>query len=85
VTNQGVDRVAGPIFDESSNTNGGLSFLSYVEPMKKGTLAFYRHELSRFESSVQTQGPFLGTNREQGLKQSKELLIVNYGASGRTA
>ena len=36
----------------------------------------------RLESSVQTQGPFLGISREQGLKQSKELLIVNYGASG---
>ena len=82
VTNQGIDRVAGPLFGESSNTNGGLSFLSYVEPMKNGTLAFYRHELSRFESSVQTDGPFLGPSREQPLQQSKELLIVNYGASG---
>ncbi|MGQ0735141.1 MAG: OmpP1/FadL family transporter [Acidobacteriota bacterium] len=82
VTNQGIDRLAGPTFGESADSALGLSFASLVVPVGKGTLAAYRHELARFDSSVQTSGPFSAFGREQFLQQDKRLRIINYGVSG---
>ena len=35
-----------------------ISFISYVYPMKRWSLALYRHELANFESRSETQGLF---------------------------
>ena len=57
-TGLGLDTVPGLRTAELSEELTGVSFLSYVYPRKRWALAFYRHELSSFESFSETQGFF---------------------------
>ena len=93
----GLDQTAGLRFAESSDTLSGLSYLSFVYPSEKWSLAVYRHQWANFEGSANTQG-FFGdspdisirprvscgsdTFRVRDFTASNELKIVNYGASG---
>ena len=57
-TGIGLDTVPGLRTAEVSDDLSGVSFLSYVYPQKRWALAFYRHQLSSFESTSETQGFF---------------------------
>ncbi len=86
-TMTGLDTTAGLRFDESTATLAGVSFLSFVYPKGKWSLAFYRHQLANFEASVETQGFFATdqdgeTLRAIDFRTSTELQVVNYGFSG---
>lgn len=90
VTNQGVDTVNGPVFDESVDSGGGVSFLSVVYPRPSWSIAAYRHELVRIDESYQTQGVFQRTIfsgaptdlRELPQIGERSLDITNYGFAG---
>lgn len=56
----GLDDTPGLRFGESSDSLAGLSFLSFVYPREKWSLAFYRHLQGNFESFTETQGLFGG-------------------------
>ncbi len=93
----GLDQTAGLRVSESSDTLSGLSYLSFVYPSEKWSLAVYRHQWASFEGSSNTQG-FFGdspdistrprvrcgpdTYRVRDFTAFNELEIVNYGASG---
>ncbi len=57
-TGIGLDTVPGLRTVEISDDLAGVSFLSYVYPRQRWALAFYRHQLSSFESTSDTQGFF---------------------------
>ena len=57
-TGIGLDTVSGLRTTEITDDLSGVSFLSYVYPRKRWALAFYRHQLSSFESTSETQGFF---------------------------
>ena len=58
-TGLGLDVTPGVGTGESSASLEGLSFLSYVAPLGRWTLALYRHQLANFESSFETQSIFI--------------------------
>jgi long-subunit fatty acid transport protein len=71
---------------ESSATLSGLSFLSFVYPKGDWSIAVYRHQLAKFETSVETQG-FFGTvsgedYRYPDIQGHNEFDIATYGVSG---
>jgi long-subunit fatty acid transport protein len=85
-TGIGLDNTAGLRTENSNEKTSGLSFLSFVYPGKRWSVAVYRHLLADFRASTRTQGFFedLGggiTNRTEDLQRSAELEIVNYGLS----
>ena len=57
-TGIGIDTTPGLRWRESTADFTGLSFLSYVYPRKRWSLALYRHQLARFTSSYTTDGLF---------------------------
>ena len=70
-TGFGIDTNPGLKTGRSEATANGLSFLSVVYPKDRWSLAFYRHQISKFEFSSETQGLFAipnfgqpGTRRE---------------------
>ena len=93
----GLDQTAGLRVSESSDTLSDLSYLSFVYPSEKWSLAVYRHQWASFEDSSNTQG-FFGdspdistrprrrcgpdTYRVRDFTAFNELEIVNYGVSG---
>ena len=84
-TGIGVDVVAGLRSGTSSDDLAGLSFLSFVYPRNKWSIAFYRHQLADFESLTQTQGLFAGGSiccRLVEYRVHTDLEIVSYGLSG---
>ena len=87
-TGTGLDTTPDLRFDESSSTLAGVSFLSFVYPSGKWSLAFYRHQLANFEAIIATQG-FFATDEQTGesfrtsdFRTSTRLEVVNYGFSG---
>ncbi|MGB3561977.1 MAG: outer membrane protein transport protein [Thermoanaerobaculia bacterium] len=58
-TGIGIDTHTGIQLGRSEADLSGLSFLSFVYPKEKWSLAFYRHQLAKFESASETQGLFL--------------------------
>jgi len=82
----GIDKIAGTLQAESVDTLRGLSFLSYVRPGQRWSVALYRHQLAKFESHTATNGLFGGgTNccqvRALDLVESTNFEIVSYGAA----
>ena len=81
-TNPGIERGR---FDDDPT---GLSFLSFVYPRKKWSVAFYRHLLADFSLYSETQGLFAegpgpqNTTRILDRRDSTEFEIVTYGLSG---
>jgi len=57
-SNLGVDTIAG-LIDRGFDTDAaGVSFLSFVYPSERWSLGVFRHELSRFNTNREFQGPF---------------------------
>jgi long-subunit fatty acid transport protein len=85
-TGIGIDNVAGLRIGNSSDELTALSFVSFVYPVKRWSLAFYRHQLSKFEAESRTQGLFAEpapgqVERNQDETALTELDIVTYGFS----
>lgn len=87
-TGIGLDTVDGLRTAVSHEQISGLSFLSFVYPKGKWSLAIYRHQLASFRAQTDTQGLFHTdletslTARELDRRWSTELDIVGYGAAG---
>ncbi len=78
-------------FGESDSSTSGLSFLSFVYPRDRWSLALYRHELANFEASFRRQGPFFPGKEAAGdvfafrvfpADAQTDLEIINWGVSG---
>jgi hypothetical protein len=85
----GLDSVPGLREGRSSADVAGLSFLSFSQPLGRGALAFYRHELADFEFSGAMHGLFSGpwqegilVRREYDQLKVTDLEIVSYGLAG---
>ena len=58
VTGTGIDTTAGPLFADTSERVTGISFLSFVYPHGRWSIAGYRQEASRLKGSATTEGAF---------------------------
>ena len=87
-TGIGLDTVDGLRTAVSEEQLTGLSFLSFVYPKGKWSLAVYRHQLANFRAQTDTQGLFhtggtgTVTFRTFDRRWSTELDIVSYGLAG---
>ena len=90
VTNKGIDTTAGPVFADTSERVTGISFLSFVYPHGRWSIAGYRQEASRLKGSATTEGAFLTEPNQFGQLQefreypsilARELDVINYGSS----
>ena len=87
-TGIGLDTKTGIERASFKDDHTGLSFLSFVYPKKKWSIAFYRHLLANFELNSETQGLFaegpgpLNTFRLFDRRDRSEMEIVTYGLSG---
>ena len=86
-TGIGIDTTPDLRWRESTADFSGLSFLSYVYPLKKWSLALYRHQLARFASAFATNGLFaegstyLETDRWIDRPGSTDLSVVSWAFS----
>ena len=84
-TGIGIDTTPDLRWGESTADFTGLSFLSYVYPLKRWSLAIYRHQLARYASSYTTDGLFaegstyLDTDRWIDRPGSTDLDVVSWG------
>ena len=83
----GADVVAGLRQGTSSVDLAAISFVSFVYPKGKGSVALYRHQLADFESLTETHGLFSGGTdccqiRHLEVRTRTDLEIVSYGFSG---
>jgi long-subunit fatty acid transport protein len=85
-TGIGIDVVAGMQEGITSYDTAGVSFLSFVYPKSRWSIAFYRHLLADFRTLTETQGVFWGEGtsccRMFDERVESELDIVTYGLSG---
>ena len=86
-TGLGIDTVDGIRTSFSNETTSGLSFLSFVYPGSKWSLAIYRHQLADFMVRTELNGLFGdtedgGTRRELDQVTSTDFEIINNGVSG---
>ena len=86
-TGYGIDTVDGIRTAFSNETTSGLSFLSFVYPGSKWSLAVYRHQLADFAVRTKLNGLFGdaengGTRRELDQVTETDFEIVNNGVSG---
>jgi long-subunit fatty acid transport protein len=87
-TGMGIDDTSGLRRGESSDDLAGLSFLSFVYPGKRWSLAAYRHQLANFETASALQGLYSGpwpqtpVRREFDQSKTADLEIVGYGLTG---
>ena len=84
-TGLGIDTMPDLRWEESTADFNGLSYLSYVYPLKRWSFAFYRHQLARFASTYATDGLFavgstyLDTDRRLDQVGFTDLEVVNWG------
>jgi len=87
-TGTGIDTTDGLRTAVSEEDVTGLSYLSFVYPMGRWSLALYRHQLAAFRARTETQGLFhtdgtgTETYRTFDRRWSTELDIVSYGVAG---
>lgn len=86
-TRLGIDTVDGIRTSFSNETTSGLSFLSFVYPGTKWSLAVYRHQLADFAVRTELNGLFGdaeegGTRRELDQVTETDFEIINNGISG---
>jgi hypothetical protein len=87
-TGIGIDSTTGLRIAESEEKFNGLSFLSFIYPRGKWSLAAYRHQLAKFRFQSETQGLFIegdgpaNTGRYRDIRSDLGLDIVSYGVSG---
>ena len=82
----GLDTVSGPIREISSRDLEGLSFLSFVYPRRRWSLALYRHQLASFEFRGETQGLFglpnfgaPGVQRDFSHRTAQDFDVTSHG------
>jgi hypothetical protein len=86
----GVDTIEGLQNNESSDWTGSPAYMSFVLPSNRWAIAFYRHQLSNYESSVVSEGPFARTrdftqdpagevDRVEPFTGDMRLTIADYG------
>jgi long-subunit fatty acid transport protein len=86
-TGWGIDTVTGVRTGVSNETTSGLSFLSFVYPGNKWSLALFRHQLADFRVTTEINGLFGdaeegGTRRYEDQLSTTELDVVGTGLSG---
>jgi len=88
-TGIGQDHTAGLRTSSSDKDLTGLSFLSFVYPRGRWSLAFYRHLLSNYEFEGTTDGLYSGpwsdtvsVRREFAYDKTVDLQIVSYAVAG---
>jgi long-subunit fatty acid transport protein len=86
-TGNGLDTIAGLHTGESREDVAGLSFLSFVYPRGRWSVALHRHQMAKFRFFSETQGLFFEpapgyVDRFPDLRTSLELDVVTYGLSG---
>jgi hypothetical protein len=90
-TGNGIDTELGLRIGESNDDITALSFLSFVYPATRWSLALYRHELSNFEFSSQTDALFREsappdppglTSRSLDVRAAADTEIDTYGFAG---
>jgi long-chain fatty acid transport protein len=85
-TGIGTDTVAGLAAKSAKDDVNSLSFVSFVYPQSRWSVAAYRQELANFGASFKTQGAFLGSAPAVGrlfpTESSLSLRIINLGISG---
>lgn len=86
-TRLGIDTVDGIRTGFSNETTSGMSFLSFVYPGTKWSLAVYRHQLADFAVRTELNGLFGdaeegGTRRELDQVTETDFEIINNGISG---
>ena len=86
-TGYGIDTVDGIRTGFSNETTSGLSFLSFVYPGTKWSLAVYRHQLADFAVRTELNGLFGdaeegGTRRNLDQVTETDFEIINNGISG---
>jgi long-subunit fatty acid transport protein len=85
-TGIGIDTTADLRYGVSSDSLTGVSFLSFVYPVKRWSLAFYGHQLARFKASAATNGLFASPapgaiDRLDDVLNSLDLDVQSFGAS----
>ena len=85
-TGIGIDNVAGLRYDTSSSTSNGLSYLSFVYPSERWSIAVYRHRWANFEVTRHIESLF-GVidgelDRAEDIRTSTELDVTNNGFVG---
>jgi long-subunit fatty acid transport protein len=86
-TGIGLDTEPGIRQAHFESDRSGLSFLSFVYPREKWSIAFYRHLMANFEANFETQGLFaegpgpMNTFRILDRRDTTELEVVTYGFS----
>lgn len=84
-TNIGFDNVSGLVNSERDDWTASISFLSFVYPQERWSLALFRHQASNFKANIQSSGPFLdsGTDidRVDPFTGAMSLHIADYGGS----
>lgn len=86
-TGWGIDTVGGIRTEYSHETTSGASFLSFVYPGTKWSLALYRHQLADFSLTTEINGLFGvategGTRRYEDQWTVTDLDVVGTGLSG---
>ena len=86
-TGWGIDTVEGVRTEYSNETTSGLSYLSFVYPGTKWSLALFRHQLADFRIRTEINGlfgdvPEGGTRRYDDQLTATDLDIVGTGLSG---
>jgi len=88
-TGLGLDTVDGLRTATSNESVSGLSFLSFVYPKGKWSLAAYRHQLAKYRARTETQGLFhlddiygVFDARQVDRRWATDLDIVSYGIAG---
>jgi long-chain fatty acid transport protein len=84
-TNMGVDTVNHLTRAAATDRTRAISFLSYVHPWRRMTIAIYRHNLANFRATFQSEGAFIESSgtllRLFPTAGSLNLNIVNTGAA----
>lgn len=85
LTGIGIDTVDGLAEGGIEDRTAGVSFLSYVHPIRRFSVAVYRHEVARFEASLLSQGLFFGRRevsaRTNPSRSHFELDVVQVGVA----
>jgi long-subunit fatty acid transport protein len=86
-TGLGIDTVDGVRTEMSQKTTSGLSFLSFVYPSSRWSLALFRHQLADFSITTEINGlfgetPEGRTSRYEDQQTTTDLDIVGTGLSG---
>lgn len=88
-TGVGLDTTDGLRVGRSESDASDVSFLSFVYPKGRGSLAFFRYQLAKFEIDSRTNGFFRGdpfgpleTIRRDERRQRTEVDVASWGVAG---